>query len=98
MNKGESNRRNFLKFSTLALGGLSLSPVNGSASETSNLNASAPEEKKLNILCIGAHPGDPEFGCGGTMAKYRDVGHSVTFLYLTRGEAWAGAVSYTHLR
>jgi len=90
MNKKESNRRNFLKFSTLALGGLSLSPINGSASETSNLKATAPEEKKLNILCIGAHPGDPEFGCGGTMAKYSDAGHQVNFLYLTRGEAWAG--------
>ena len=41
----------------------------------------------MQIVCIGAHPGDPEFGCGGTMAKYSDAGHAVTFLYLTRGEA-----------
>src|SRR3954470_23548343 len=46
-----------------------------------------PNAKKLNIVCLGAHPGDPEFGCGGTMAKYSDAGHVVTFLYITRGEA-----------
>jgi len=45
------------------------------------------QNKKLNIVCFGAHPGDPEFGCGGTMAKYSDGGHNVIFLYLTRGEA-----------
>lgn len=91
MKRDASNRRNFIKFSTLALGGLSLSPNIVSAKDISKLNISVPpEEKKLNILCIGAHPGDPEFGCGGTMAKYSDAGHSVTLLYLTRGEAWAG--------
>ena len=91
MNIGESNRRNFIKLSTLALGGLSVSPSLASANETSVTNpAVTTEEKKLNILCIGAHPGDPEFGCGGTMVRYSDAGHSVSFLYLTRGEAWAG--------
>ncbi len=50
--------------------------------------------KKLNIVCIGAHPGDPEFGCGGTMAKFANAGHSVTFLYLTRGEAGDPSKSY----
>lgn len=44
-------------------------------------------DKKLNIVCIGAHPGDPEFGCGGTMARYSEAGHKVTFIYLTKGEA-----------
>ena len=87
MKKEESNRRNFLKFSTLALGGLALSPTVGSAKETTTI---VPVEKKLNILCIGGHPGDPEFGCGGTLAKYSDAGHAVTILYLTRGEGWAG--------
>ena len=86
MKKDESNRRNFIKYSALALGGLSLPSGNLSAEDT----ARSPEENKLNILCIGAHPGDPEFGCGGTMAKFSDVGHRVSLLYLTRGEAWAG--------
>jgi LmbE family N-acetylglucosaminyl deacetylase len=43
--------------------------------------------RPLNILCIGAHPDDPESGCGGTLAKFTAAGHSVTIVYLTRGEA-----------
>ena len=34
----------------------------------------------------GGHPGDPEYGCGGTIARYADLGHEVTLLYLNRGE------------
>ena len=48
----------------------------------------------MNILCVGAHPGDPEFGCGGTMTKYSQAGNNVTFLYLTRGEAYNDKQSY----
>ncbi|MEJ0080281.1 MAG: PIG-L deacetylase family protein [Puia sp.] len=44
-------------------------------------------EKKFRVVCLGAHPGDPEFGCGGTMAKFAKAGHVVSFIYLTRGEA-----------
>jgi LmbE family N-acetylglucosaminyl deacetylase len=47
-----------------------------------------PADRKLTIVCVGAHPGDPEFGCGGTMAKFSESGHRVIFLYLTRGEAY----------
>jgi N-acetylglucosamine malate deacetylase 1 len=41
----------------------------------------------LNIVCVGAHPDDPESGCGGTLARYAAAGHRVTVIYLTRGEA-----------
>jgi LmbE family N-acetylglucosaminyl deacetylase len=41
----------------------------------------------LRIVVAGGHPGDPEAGCGGTMARYTQLGHEVTALYLTRGEA-----------
>jgi LmbE family N-acetylglucosaminyl deacetylase len=78
MEKKNPARRDFIKLSALALGGLSIAPVAATA---------AGPDKKLNILCLGAHPGDPEFGCGGTMARYSEAGHKVTFLYLTRGEA-----------
>jgi N-acetylglucosamine malate deacetylase 1 len=47
----------------------------------------APASPVLNVLVIGAHPGDPEAGCGGTIARYAGQGHHVTLLYLTRGEA-----------
>ena len=43
--------------------------------------------KRLKIVVAGAHPDDPESGCGGTVAHYTDLGHEVTILYLTRGEA-----------
>ncbi len=31
----------------------------------------------MNILAIGAHPDDIEFGCGGTLAKYAQKGHNI---------------------
>lgn len=42
--------------------------------------------KKLKVVVTGGHPGDPEYGCGGTIARYSDLGHEVTLLYLNRGE------------
>jgi len=44
------------------------------------------QPKKLSVVCVGAHPDDPESGCGGTLARYSEVGHRVTIIYLTRGE------------
>lgn len=91
MKKNESTRRNFIKFSSVAMGGMLIAPTIGSAKEMTSLGTKAgTAENILNILCVGGHPGDPEFGCGGTMAKYSDAGHNVFFLYFTRGEAWAG--------
>ena len=42
--------------------------------------------RKLRIVVTGGHPGDPECGCGGTIARYTDVGHAVTLLYLNKGD------------
>ncbi|MBI4562159.1 MAG: PIG-L family deacetylase [Candidatus Rokubacteria bacterium] len=39
----------------------------------------------MNILAIGAHPDDIEFGCGGTLIKYALKGHHVHLLILTDG-------------
>ena len=39
----------------------------------------------MNILAIGAHPDDIEFGCGGTLMKYAMRGHNVSLLVLTAG-------------
>jgi LmbE family N-acetylglucosaminyl deacetylase len=41
---------------------------------------------KLKIVCVGGHPDDPESGCAGSLTRYAQLGHSVTVLYLTRGE------------
>ena len=40
----------------------------------------------MNILAIGAHPDDIEFGCGGTLLQYVRAGHSVYLLILTSGD------------
>ena len=40
----------------------------------------------MNILAIGAHPDDIEFGCGGTLSKYSEQGHKVYMLVLSKGD------------
>lgn len=42
--------------------------------------------KKMNILAIGAHPDDIEFGCGGALVKYADRGHFLSVLVMTSGD------------
>ncbi len=42
-------------------------------------------QSKLKVIVTGGHPGDPEYGCGGTIARYTDLGHEVVLLYLNRG-------------
>lgn len=39
----------------------------------------------MNILAIGPHPDDIEFGCGGTLLKYAACGHAISLLVLTDG-------------
>jgi len=39
----------------------------------------------MNILAIGAHPDDIEFGCGGTLLKYAAKGDNIYYLVLTKG-------------
>lgn len=53
----------------------------------SAVGAEATARRRLKVLVAGAHPDDPESGCGGTIARYADEGHDVSILYLTRGEA-----------
>ena len=38
-------------------------------------------------MVTGGHPGDPEYGCGGTVARLAAAGHEVVLLYLNDG-AW----------
>lgn len=39
----------------------------------------------MNILAIGAHPDDIEFGCGGTLIKYAGKGARLDLLVMTDG-------------
>jgi len=45
-------------------------------------NWSSPQ----NILVILAHPDDPEFFCGATLAKWARAGHHITYQLLTCGD------------
>jgi N-acetylglucosamine malate deacetylase 1 len=42
--------------------------------------------RPLKLIVTGGHPGDPEYGCGGTIARFSDLGHEVILLYLNDGE------------
>ncbi|MEZ4682049.1 MAG: PIG-L deacetylase family protein [Caldilineaceae bacterium] len=51
--------------------------------------AAPPAEEKVElkrVLLIAAHPDDPEFGCGGTMAKWAAAGKEITYVLLTSGD------------
>jgi LmbE family N-acetylglucosaminyl deacetylase len=60
---------------------LGLAPTASKAAE-----ATPMESKALKVVCVGAHPDDPESGCAGSLARYAEAGHSVSVIYLTRGE------------
>jgi LmbE family N-acetylglucosaminyl deacetylase len=51
--------------------------------------------KSLKIVVTGGHPGDPEYGCGGTIARYTDLGHKVTMVYLNHGQKGCGSKAPT---
>jgi N-acetylglucosamine malate deacetylase 1 len=46
-----------------------------------------PPVRRLKVIVAGGHPGDPEYGCGGTVARLTGLGHEVVLLYLNDG-AW----------
>ncbi len=45
-----------------------------------------PWTSPQNILVILAHPDDPEFFCGATLAKWAREGHHITYMLLTCGD------------
>lgn len=56
--------------------------------------------RKLKVIVAGGHPGDPEYGCGGTIARYNELGHQVVLLYLNNGEwppAQGGASAHVRM-
>ncbi len=46
----------------------------------------ADPARRLKLIVVGGHPGDPEYGCGGSIARWTDAGHEVVVLYLNEGE------------
>src|SRR2546427_8632087 len=43
-------------------------------------------KSKLKAVITGGHPGDPEYGCGGTISRLTELGHEAVLLYLNQGE------------
>ncbi len=68
---------------------LGASSVLGAALATGSVKAAAPPapKPKSKVIVTGGHPGDPEYGCGGTVARYTKLGHEVVLLYLNRGQS-----------
>jgi N-acetylglucosamine malate deacetylase 1 len=62
----------------------------GARSVAASREQSAREGKKLRVVVTGGQPGDPECGCGGTIARYTEAGHEAVLLYLNRGEGYCG--------
>lgn len=79
MKVSENNRRRFIKNVSAGLGALYI-PVLSKPGNTI-------QQQKKKIVCVGAHPDDPESGCGGSLAKFSLAGNDVTIIYLTTGEA-----------
>ena len=75
------SRRNMLGKTGLLGTTLALSVPIFAEAQTREANRS-----KLKVIVTGGHPGDPEYGCGGTAGRYSDLGHDVVLLYLNRGE------------
>lgn len=80
MRTPDLTRRDFLGGTVAALGAgrIALLPL--------ERERGARAHARLSVVCVGAHPDDPESGCGGTLARYAAGGHAVKILYLTRGE------------
>ncbi|MBR5331911.1 MAG: PIG-L family deacetylase [Muribaculaceae bacterium] len=76
------NRRDMLKVAGTAIAGAALLGTEAFANESNNSTNST----RKKALIIGAHPDDPETGCGGTMLMLRRVGHEIVSVYMTRGE------------
>jgi LmbE family N-acetylglucosaminyl deacetylase len=79
MSRTKNGRRDFIRNGLTGLGTISLPNLICAGSALSST--------KKKIVCVGGHPDDPESGCGGTLARLASLGHDVTIIYLTTGEA-----------
>ena len=79
-------RRNVMG-QTLAAGAAGLvEPASAATRREGQPGRPGAPDRKLKVIVCGGHPGDPEYGCGGTVARYTDLGHEVVLLYLNDGE------------
>src|SRR3989475_12376842 len=82
MNERDLTRRTFVKQSLAAVG-----PAMVAANALPVVSAQAESgAARLTVVCVGAHPDDPESGCGGALARYAALGDAGAGGYLPRGE------------
>ena len=67
------------------------------------MSAVTPESAPVGVLVVLAHPDDPEFFCGGTLALWAQQGREIEYCLLTRGDKGADdaetdPVALAHLR
>ena len=82
---GTLSRRSVIQKTGLGLGGMLVGVPSVQGQSLS---------KKIKIVVTGAHPDDPESGCGGFIALMSAAGHEVVVGYLTKGEAGISGVSH----
>ncbi|MCL4822908.1 MAG: PIG-L family deacetylase [Anaerolineales bacterium] len=56
-----------------------------------------PWDSPKNILVILAHPDDPEFFCGATLAKWARAGHKIAYCLLTCGDKGFNADTHSDM-
>jgi LmbE family N-acetylglucosaminyl deacetylase len=79
--------------SLIARGGLTAGAL---ALRGAGAGAEASKIDKQKVVVTGGHPGDPEYGCGGTIARLTAMGYEVVLLYLNDG-AWPPTPASTRL-
>ena len=84
------DRRDMLRGAGVVAGAVA---VNAVAQNSSSVTATI---HKYKIVITGGHPGDPEYGCGGTVARFTALGHDVVLLYMNDG-AWQQTSSATRI-
>ena len=62
----------------------------------SRISAANESTAHKKVIVAGGHPGDPEYGCGGTIARLTKLGHEVVLLYLNDG-AWPPTSTSTRI-
>ena len=75
---------------------LSFGSRQANAARTSVPPPAALKGQTLKIIVAGGHPGDPEYGCGGTIFRLTSLGHQVVLLYLNNG-AWPPTPASTRI-
>jgi N-acetylglucosamine malate deacetylase 1 len=74
-------RRDLLMGASAAATAMSFGTANAKAEEVALLAT----DRKLKAIICGGHPGDPEYGCGGTISRLTSLNHEVVLLYLNNG-------------